>query len=228
MAIVGSGPAGLAAAAQLNKVGHAVTVYERADRIGGLLMYGIPNMKLSKELVARRVKLLEQEGIRFVTHTHVGQREDAAGAAGSAQLMQERRPGDPVLDPRQLRDEYDAVLLATGATRPRDLAVPGRDLQGIHFAMDFLTRNTKSLLDSQLADGQHITAQDKQRDRDRRRRHGRRLHRDRVAARLPERRQLRIARQGTARPRGQQSLAAMAAGVPRGLLPRGVPRQVRR
>jgi NAD(P)H-dependent glutamate synthase small subunit len=158
--IVGSGPAGLAAAAQLNKVGHAVTVYERADRIGGLLMYGIPNMKLAKELVTRRVELLEQEGIRFVTQTHVGLREDDAGGR-IAQLMQERGLDIQFLDPRQLPEESDAILLATGATRPRDLSVPGRDLQGIHFAMDFVTRNTKSLLDSQLRDGQHITARDK-------------------------------------------------------------------
>jgi glutamate synthase (NADPH/NADH) small chain len=160
VAIVGSGPAGLAAAAQLNKVGHAVTVYERADRIGGLLMYGIPNMKLSKELVARRVRLLEQEGIRFVTQTHVGPREDAAGGR-MAQRMERQGPEIRYLDPRQLQDQYDALLLATGATRPRDLAVPGRELQGIHFAMDFLTRNTKSLLDSERVDGQHITARDK-------------------------------------------------------------------
>ncbi len=108
----------------------------------------------------RRVQLLEQEGIRFVTQTHVGQREDAPGGQ-MAQIMQERGLEIRYLDPRQLQEQYDALLLATGATRPRDLAVPGRDLQGIHFAMDFLTRNTKSLLDSQLDDGQYITARDK-------------------------------------------------------------------
>lgn len=161
VAIVGSGPAGLAAAAQLNKAGHTVTVYERADRVGGLLMYGIPNMKLSKDVVVRRVRLLEAEGIRFVTQTHVGRREDEAGGR-TARLMEERGLGIRYLDPGQLRQEYDALLLATGATRPRDLAVPGRQLQGICFAMDFLTRNTKSLLDSQLADGQHISARDGQ------------------------------------------------------------------
>ncbi|MHB8970362.1 MAG: glutamate synthase subunit beta [Pirellulaceae bacterium] len=156
VAIIGSGPAGLAAAAQLNKVGHTVTVYERADRIGGLLMYGIPNMKLAKEVVDRRVRLLEQEGIRFVTRTHVGQRADDAGAKTDPQ-------GQDIcyLDPRGLQEQNDALLLATGATRPRDLAIPGRDLQGIHFAMDFLARNTQSLLDSQLRDGHHISARDK-------------------------------------------------------------------
>ena len=160
VAIVGSGPAGLAAAAQLNKVGHSVTVYERADRIGGLLMYGIPNMKLAKELVERRVRILEQEGIRFVTRTHVGQREDESGGK-MAQIMHERGLEIRYLDPRELQEDNDALLLATGATRPRDLAVPGRELQGIYFAMDFLTRNTKSLLDSQLLDGHHISARDK-------------------------------------------------------------------
>ncbi|MHB0956173.1 MAG: glutamate synthase subunit beta [Pirellulaceae bacterium] len=160
VAIVGSGPAGLAAAAQLNKVGHTVTVYERADRIGGLLMYGIPNMKLAKEVVQRRVRLLEQEGIRFVTQTHVGRREDEAGGK-TARMMEERGLTIQYLDPRQLQQQHDALLLATGATRPRDLALPGRDLQGIHFAMDFLTHNTKSLLDAQLLDSHHISARDK-------------------------------------------------------------------
>ena len=139
VAVVGSGPAGLAAAAQLNKVGHSVTVYERADRIGGLLMYGIPNMKLAKDVVQRRVDLLEAEGIKFVTNADVGGNVDAA----------------------ELVEKNDAVVLATGATKPRDLPIPGRDLNGIHFAMEFLTANTKSLLDSKHADGQYITADGK-------------------------------------------------------------------
>jgi NAD(P)H-dependent glutamate synthase small subunit len=157
VAIVGSGPAGLAAADQLNKVGHTVTVYERADRIGGLLMYGIPNMKLDKGVVERRITLLRQEGITFVTNAHVGNREDFA-AGHTTQIMEER--GCPVqyVDPNKLVAENDAVLLATGATKPRDLPIPGRDLNGIHFAMDFLTRNTKSLLDSQLHDRANISA----------------------------------------------------------------------
>lgn len=139
VAIVGSGPAGLAAADQLNKVGHSVTVYERADRIGGLLMYGIPNMKLDKKVVDRRVGLLRESGIEFVTGADVG---------GS-------------VDPLKLAADNDALLLATGATIPRDLPIPGRELNGIHFAMDFLTATIKSLLDSNLEDGRYIDARDK-------------------------------------------------------------------
>jgi glutamate synthase (NADPH) small chain len=139
VAIVGSGPAGLAAADQLNNAGHSVVVYERADRIGGLLMYGIPNMKLDKKVVDRRVDVLRGSGIEFVTNADVGRNVDAEA----------------------LHKEFDAVLLATGATRPRDLEVPGRDLDGIHFAMEFLTANTQSLLDSNLADGRYISAKDR-------------------------------------------------------------------
>ncbi|MDX1947952.1 MAG: glutamate synthase subunit beta [Pirellulaceae bacterium] len=144
VAVIGSGPSGLAAAAQLNKVGHAVTVYERADRIGGLLMYGIPNMKLDKGVVERRVNLLRAEGIKFVTKADVGNKESPH-----------------FVDPKQLLAENDAILLATGATRPNDLPIPGRGLAGIHFAMEFLTANTKSLLDSRHADGRYISAKDK-------------------------------------------------------------------
>ncbi|MBT8445311.1 MAG: glutamate synthase subunit beta, partial [Gammaproteobacteria bacterium] len=137
VAIVGSGPAGLAAADQLNKVGHEVTVYERADRIGGLLVYGIPNMKLDKQgVVERRLDILREEGIDFVTGAEVGKD----------------------IDPQQLLADNDALLLATGATVPRDLPIPGRELNGVHFAMDFLTANTKSLLDSNLEDGNYISA----------------------------------------------------------------------
>jgi len=139
VAIVGSGPAGLAAADQLNKAGHEVTVYERADRIGGLLMYGIPNMKLDKALVDRRVDMMRKAGIDFRTGMDVGKNIDA----------------------EELKGEYDALLLATGATNPRDLQVPGRELPGVHFAMDFLTANTKSLLQSNLQDGHFISAKDK-------------------------------------------------------------------
>lgn len=145
ISIIGSGPAGLAAADQLNRAGHTVTVYERADRIGGLLMYGIPNMKLDKlEVVQRRVDLLREEGVVFVTNAHV---TDGAGGTVSGQ---------------QLMEESDALLLATGATVPRDLPIPGRELKGVHFAMEFLTRNTRSLLDSNHADGNYISAKDKQ------------------------------------------------------------------
>jgi NAD(P)H-dependent glutamate synthase small subunit len=143
VAIVGSGPSGLAAAAQLNKVGHSVTVYERADRIGGLLMYGIPNMKLDKRVVERRVNLLREEGVQFVTGADVGNKESAG-----------------YVDPAKLLAESDAILLATGATRPNDLPIPGRGLGGVHFAMEFLTANTKSLLDSHHQNDQFISAKD--------------------------------------------------------------------
>ncbi len=160
VAIVGSGPAGLAAAAQLNKVGHEVTVYERADRIGGLLMYGIPNMKLDKAVVERRINLLREEGVRFVTNAHVG--APAAENGDGKVAAMEGLPANAVrIDPNQLMHEFGALLLATGATKPRDLPIPGRELKGIHFAMEFLTANTKSLLDARLADGKFISAKDK-------------------------------------------------------------------
>ncbi len=139
VAIVGSGPAGLAAADQLNSAGHQVTVFERDDRAGGLLMYGIPNMKLDKQVVQRRLDLLRDSGIEFVTNTHVG--VDISGP--------------------QLCADYDAVLLAVGALQPRDLDLPGRQLAGIHFAMEFLHKNTKSLLNSDLKDGRYLSARDK-------------------------------------------------------------------
>lgn len=139
VAIIGSGPAGLAAADQLNKVGHTVTVYERADRIGGLLMYGIPNMKLDKNIVQRRVDFMAAEGVKFLTGIQVGD--------------------DITL--QDLRQQNDAVVIATGATVARDLPIPGRNLDGIHFAMQFLHKNTKALLDSNLEDGQYISAKDK-------------------------------------------------------------------
>lgn len=136
VAVVGSGPAGLACAAQLNKAGHQVTVFERADRIGGLLMYGIPNMKLDKRYVQRRVNLMMDEGVKFVTNTAVGK----------------DYPAD------RLFQEFDAAVLCGGATRPRDLPVTGRDLQGVHFAVEFLKANTKHLLDGSQADAAFISA----------------------------------------------------------------------
>ena len=162
VAVVGSGPAGLSCADQLNSVGHSVTVYERADRVGGLLMYGIPNMKLGKDVVERRVDLLRDEGIEFVTSVHVGRREDFP--PGNMTRIMEERGEVRFVDPAELAARYDAVVLATGATRPFDptASAPGRSgLAGIHFAMDYLTRNTKSLLDSNLEDGAFLSAKGK-------------------------------------------------------------------
>ncbi len=139
VAVIGSGPAGLCAAAQLNRAGHLVTVYERADRVGGLLMYGIPNMKLDKEqVVMRRIRQMETEGIKFLTNTEVGVNFPA----------------------EKLLKEFDAVVLCTGATKGRDLPIEGRNLKGVHFAMDFLTQNTRSLLD-QHRNGNFISAEGK-------------------------------------------------------------------
>jgi glutamate synthase (NADPH/NADH) small chain len=140
-AVVGSGPAGLAAAAQLNRAGHWVTVFERADRIGGLLMYGIPNMKLDKNAVQRRVDIMAAEGVIFTPNTEVGKNYPA----------------------EKLRQDFDAVVLCGGATKPNDFftKTEGRNLQGIHFAMEFLHANTKSLLDSNHEDGRFVSAKDK-------------------------------------------------------------------
>ena len=160
VAIIGSGPAGLAAAQQLRRSGHKVTVYERADRIGGLLMYGIPNMKLEKHLIDRRVKQLHDEGVEFCTNTHIG-KEESFPAGHVNTIMQDANHDINYIDPNELMNQFNAVLWATGATKPRDLPIPGRELNGIHFAMEFLTKNTKSLLDSKHADGLYLNAKDK-------------------------------------------------------------------
>ena len=136
VAVIGSGPAGLAAADQLNQAGHHVTVFEKDDRAGGLLMYGIPNMKLEKDVVERRVNLLAQEEIEFVTNTEVGKDITAA----------------------ELQAKYDSVIIAIGAQKQRDLVLEGRNATGIHFAMNYLTQTTKSLLDSNYEDGSLIDA----------------------------------------------------------------------
>ena len=139
VAIVGSGPAGLACADQLNKAGHLVTVFEKSDRVGGLLMYGIPNMKLDKQIVQRRVDLLKQEGIQFIVNTEIGNDYPA----------------------KDLLRDFDAVVLCGGASKPRDLSVEGRELKGIHFAMDFLTANTQALLNGNTSCEDSLSAADK-------------------------------------------------------------------
>lgn len=139
VAVVGSGPSGLAVADQLNKRGHQVTVFERSDRVGGLLMYGIPNMKLEKQIVERKRKIMEEEGITFVTGANVGKDVKA----------------------EKLLHDFDRVVLACGASNPRDIKAPGRDAEGIYFAVDFLKANTKSLLDSKFADKKYVDTRDK-------------------------------------------------------------------
>ena len=143
IAIVGSGPAGLSAAQQLNSVGHSVSVYERADRIGGLMMYGIPNMKLEKSILDQRTEQMKTEGIKFFTNTDVGGESDNS------------------ISIKELTKNNDILLLTTGATKPRDLPIKNREGVGVHFAMDFLRANTKSLLDSNHENGEFISAKGK-------------------------------------------------------------------
>ena len=139
VAIIGSGPSGLAAADQLNQRGHLVTVFERDDRVGGLLMYGIPNMKLEKHIIDRKIDIMKEEGVTFVTGCNVGTDKKAA----------------------DLLKEFDRIILCCGAKNPRDIKAPGRDAKGIYFAVDYLSQTTKSLLDSGLKDGKYVSAKGK-------------------------------------------------------------------
>lgn len=139
VAVIGSGPAGLAVADQLNKRGHLVTVFEKSDRVGGLLRYGIPNMKLEKHIIDRKIDVMKEEGVEFITNSNIGENVKA----------------------KKIMDEFDSVVLTCGSSNPRDINAPGRDAKGIYFAVDFLKATTKSLLDSDLQDGNFISAKGK-------------------------------------------------------------------
>ncbi|MBR1866319.1 MAG: glutamate synthase subunit beta [Lachnospiraceae bacterium] len=164
IAVIGSGPAGLAAADQLNKRGHSVTVYERSDRIGGLLMYGIPNMKLEKQIIDRKIEVMKAEGVEFVTNANVG----ATKISMTPMVAKEDAMGEYLTNPEEkavkadsILKEYDSVVLACGASNPRDIKAKGREAKGIYFAVDFLKTTTKSLLNSGLEDNKFVSAKGK-------------------------------------------------------------------
>ena len=157
IAVIGSGPSGLAAAQLLNRRGHEVTVYERRDRVGGLLRYGIPNMKLDKSVIDRRVKMMEDAGVKFVVNADIGLTESAEETKDA----KKKTSGASYTTVAELKNEYDAVILACGASHPRDINAPGRDAKGIFFAVDFLTQVTKTLLDSDFKDVPYELARDK-------------------------------------------------------------------
>ncbi len=164
IAVIGSGPAGLAAADQLNKRGHSVTVYEKSDRPGGLLMYGIPNMKLEKQVIDRKIEVMKAEGVTFVTNANVG----ATKAVMNPMVAKEDIMGEYLVDAKEkavkadtVLKEYDSVILACGASNPRDIKVKGRDARGIYYAVDYLKTTTKSLLNSQFKDKRYVSAKGK-------------------------------------------------------------------
>ena len=164
VAIVGSGPSGLAAADQLNRRGHQVTVFERSDRLGGLLMYGIPNMKLEKQIIDRKIDCLKKTGIEFVTGTEIANgknNQNPAVAKGDEMAGYLTDAKVKNIKAEKLLEEYDAVVLACGASNPRDIKVTGRDAKGIYFAVDFLKTTTRSLLNSNFADGKYVSAKGK-------------------------------------------------------------------
>lgn len=164
IAIIGSGPSGLAAADQLNKRGHNITVYERNDRIGGLLMYGIPNMKLEKQIIERKLNIMKEEGVTFVTNANVGgSKGKLPSHTAKDDIMQEYMSNDETsyIKAESIIKDYDSVILACGASNPRDIKVEGRDAKGIYFAVDFLRMVTKSLLNSKFKDGRCVSAKGK-------------------------------------------------------------------